>query len=112
MHGDVFVCYTIRVNMNNFCHREEPLSDIQFPILDDGDDNGDSDQVLHLEGLGLEINIVNDSSTSLTTEEDSQKWSQSSVKQEPCDTKYVNFSLIYTFLLTCTSFIIYIKQML
>ncbi|KAL3879103.1 hypothetical protein ACJMK2_031416 [Sinanodonta woodiana] len=64
--------------------KEEPHSEINFPVLDDNDEVIEAEQLLNLEGLvGFEITVEHESATGLTTEVES-KWSQS-IKTEPVD---------------------------
>ncbi|KAI0215850.1 hypothetical protein LSAT2_032072 [Lamellibrachia satsuma] len=58
----------------------EPLSDIQFPANDYADEGGESDQMIQLEGLGLDIGMGQESTSSLAPEEDT-RWS-SHIKTE------------------------------
>ncbi|XP_060083650.1 STAGA complex 65 subunit gamma-like [Ylistrum balloti] len=54
--------------------KEEPCSEIQFPVLDENDEINDAEQLLQLEGLsGFEITVEHESTSGLTTEMDS-KW--------------------------------------
>ncbi|XP_069129324.1 STAGA complex 65 subunit gamma-like [Argopecten irradians] len=63
--------------------KEEPCSEIQFPVLDENDEINDAEQLLQLEGLsGFEITVEHESTGGLTTEMDS-KWQ--SVKSETAE---------------------------
>ncbi|KAK3099569.1 hypothetical protein FSP39_006377 [Pinctada imbricata] len=62
--------------------KEEPSSEIQFPVLDENDELNDAEQLLQLEGLGgFEITVEHESASGLTTEVES-KWSKEGVKPE------------------------------
>lgn len=66
--------------------KEEPCSEIQFPVFDENDDITD-EHLLQLEGLrGFEITVEHESTSGLTTEVES-KWTTQSIKIEPSDNK-------------------------
>lgn len=52
----------------------EPLSDIQFPTNDYADEGGEGDQMIQLEGLGLDMGIGQEPASSLAPEEEG-RWS-------------------------------------
>ncbi|XP_064608215.1 STAGA complex 65 subunit gamma-like isoform X1 [Liolophura sinensis] len=66
--------------------KEEAYTDIQFPNLDDTDE--DPEQLLQLDALGsFEITVEQESASGLTTEVES-KWMNQGIKSEPPDLKY------------------------
>ncbi|KAJ8297988.1 hypothetical protein KUTeg_024519 [Tegillarca granosa] len=50
--------------------KEEPCSEIQFPVLDENDDLNETEQLLNLDALGgFEITVEHESASGLTTEQ-------------------------------------------
>ncbi|CAG2201911.1 SUPT7L [Mytilus edulis] len=67
--------------------KEEPSSEIQFPVFDENDDITD-EHLLQLEGLsGFEITVEHEPTVGLTTESDS-KWTV--IKIEPPENKLIS----------------------
>lgn len=76
--------------------KEEPCSEIQFPVLDENDDLNETEQLLNLDALGgFEITVEHESASGLTTEVES-KWSQG-VKSEPSENNNTRVNILDAF---------------
>ncbi|KAL5011540.1 hypothetical protein ScPMuIL_010091 [Solemya velum] len=73
--------------------KDEPCSEIHFPVMDETDEVNEAEQLLQLEVLGnLEITVEQESVSGLTTEVET-KWPQG-VKTEASETKAVSLEAL------------------